>query len=102
MGVFVVGQSKEDIPDCKNQRDVAMATKLGQNGKNQTKIVIMASVVCGTSMQFGFETGFQLSVNSSMTLSYARDKVHCESIKKGTTILSITSPNVDRFSNFFH
>ena len=28
--------------------------------------------------------------------------VHCESKKQGTTILSITSPNVDRFSNFFH
>ena len=28
--------------------------------------------------------------------------IHCESKKQGTTILSITSPNVDRFSNFFH
>jgi len=27
--------------------------------------------------------------------------IHCESKKQGTTILSITSPNVDRFSNFF-
>ena len=27
--------------------------------------------------------------------------VHCESKKQGTTILSITSPNVDRFFNFF-
>jgi len=26
-GVFVVGQSKEDISDCKGLRDVAMATK---------------------------------------------------------------------------
>jgi len=29
-------------------------------------------------------------------------KIHCESKKQGITILSITSPNVDRFSNFFH
>ena len=28
--------------------------------------------------------------------------IHCESKKQGTTILSITSPNVDRLSNFFH
>jgi len=28
--------------------------------------------------------------------------LHSESKKQGTTILSITSPNVDRFSNFFH
>jgi len=27
--------------------------------------------------------------------------IHCESKKQGTTILSITSPNVDWFSNFF-
>jgi len=33
---------------------------------------------------------------------YAQEVVHCESKKQGTTILSITSPNVDRFSNFFH
>jgi len=31
-----------------------------------------------------------------------RPHLHCESKKQGTTILSITSPNVDRFSNFFH
>jgi len=28
-------------------------------------------------------------------------EIHSESKKQGTTILSITSPNVDRFSNFF-
>ena len=27
--------------------------------------------------------------------------IHCESKKQGTTIMSITSPNVGRFSNFF-
>jgi len=35
-------------------------------------------------------------------LSYCRALVHCESKKQGTTILSITLQNVDRFSNFFH
>ena len=31
-----------------------------------------------------------------------QDIIHCESKKQGTTILSIISPNVDRFSNFIH
>jgi len=26
-GIFVVGQSKEDISDCRGLRDIAMATK---------------------------------------------------------------------------
>jgi len=28
--------------------------------------------------------------------------VHCESKKRATILLSVTSPNVDRFSQFFH
>jgi len=36
------------------------------------------------------------------TYTYIYIYMHCETKKQGTTILSITSPNVDRFSNFFH
>ena len=39
---------------------------------------------------------------SSRSLERTDRQLHCESKKQGTTILSITSPNVDRFSNFFH
>jgi len=37
-GVFVVSQSKEDIPDCKGLRDVAMATKTGKNLTKQPQL----------------------------------------------------------------
>jgi len=71
----VVGQSKEDISDCKGLRDVAMATKFWPKiGKNLTKMAI-TSVVCDTiNAQFGFEIGFQQSANSSMILLYTRAK----------------------------
>jgi len=34
----------------------------------------ITSVVCNISMQSGFKIGFVLSGNSSVTLSYIRDK----------------------------
>jgi len=68
----VVGQSKEDISDYRGLRDVAMATNfLAKMGKNVTKMAT-TSVVCVT--EFGFEIGFVLSWNSSVTLWYTRDK----------------------------
>jgi len=50
-GVFVVGQSIEDISDCKGLRDAAMATNFWpEYAKNITKMAI-TSVVCDISMQ---------------------------------------------------
>ena len=46
----MVGQSKEDIPDCDGLRDVAMATKFGQNRQKLTKMVI-TSLECDISMK---------------------------------------------------
>jgi len=70
----VVGQFKEDIPDCKGLTDVAMAINFWPKyGENLTKMAI-TSVICHISMQFCFEIEFQLSANSSMTLPYTRDK----------------------------
>jgi len=40
--------------------------------------------------------------DDDVMFSHNAANIHCESKKQGTTILSITSPNVDRFSNFFH
>jgi len=47
----VVGQSKEDIPDCDGLRDVAMATKFGQNRQKLTKMRHINEAL-------GFEIGF--------------------------------------------
>jgi len=33
----VVGQSKEDIHDCKSLRDIAMATNFGQNRQKKSQ-----------------------------------------------------------------
>jgi len=41
-------------------------------------------------------------VETRYEMEDAIEDIHCESKKQGTTILSITSPNVDRFSHFFH
>jgi len=65
----VVDQSKEDISDCKGLRDVAMATKYGQNRPKSTKMPIQH-----IRAEFGFEIGFLLSWNSPVTLPYTRDK----------------------------
>ena len=49
--VFVVGQSKEDISDCKGLRDVAMATKFCPKKAKKSQKMAITSVVCNISMQ---------------------------------------------------
>ena len=49
----MVGQSKEDISDCKGLRDVAMATNFGKNKPKITKLAI-TSVLCNISMRSWF------------------------------------------------
>jgi len=52
----VVGQSKEDISDCKGLRDDATATKcLPKSAKISKNGLPITSVVCDISMQFCFE-----------------------------------------------
>ena len=41
----MVGQSKEDIHDCKSLRDIAMATNFGQNRQKNLKNDPITSVV---------------------------------------------------------
>jgi len=72
--VFVVGQSKEDIFGCKGLKNVAMATnvwpkwaKISHNGHN-------FSYMRHIHAEFGFETRFVLSGNSSVTIPYKRTK----------------------------
>ena len=72
-GVFVAGQSKEDISDCMGLKDAPRQPNFGQNRPKITEIAI-TSVVCGSHAEFGFEIGFVLSRNSSLTLPYTRDK----------------------------
>jgi len=67
----VVGQSKEDISDCKVLRDVAMATKVWPK---QAQISHNFSCMWHIQAEFGFGIGFVLLANSSVTLSYTRDK----------------------------
>ena len=45
--------------------------------------------------------GNGIHTNSKLKSFFFWFNVHCESKKQGTTILSISSPNVGRFSNFF-
>jgi len=70
----VVDQSKEYISDCKCLRDVAMATNFGQNRPKNHKNGDNFSCMQHIDAEFGFEIGFVLLRNSSVTLSYTRDK----------------------------
>ena len=67
----MVDQPKEDISDCKGLRGVAMATKFWpKNHKKGHNFSCKRHI----HAEFGFEIGFVLSGNSSMTLPYTRDK----------------------------
>ena len=70
----MVGQSKEDISDCKGVKDVAMATKFGQNRQKYHKNGHNFSCIRHVHAEFGFEIGFVPSANSSVTLPYTRVK----------------------------
>jgi len=70
----VVDQSKEDISDCKGLRDVAMTTKFWPKWAKNHKIGHIFSCMQHIRAGFGFEIGFVLSWNSSVTLPYARYK----------------------------
>jgi len=59
-GVFVVGQCKDDISDCKGLRDVSMATKFGANRQKSDKNGHKLSCMPHINAQLGFERGFQL------------------------------------------
>jgi len=73
--VLWIDQSTKGIFDCTGLRDVAMATKfwlkskLAQNGRN-----FSCKLMQHIHAEFGFEIGFVLSRNSSVTLPYTRDK----------------------------
>ena len=70
----MVDQSEEDISDCKGLRDVAMATKFWPKLAKNHKIGHIFSCMHHIRAEFGFEIGFVLSWNSSVTLPYARNK----------------------------
>jgi len=70
----VVDQSKEDICDCNGLRDVAMATKFWPNKPKNHKNGHNFSFMQHVHAEFGFDIGFVLSENSSVTLPYTRDK----------------------------
>ena len=74
-GVFMVDQSKEDISDSKGLIDVAMSTpNLHQNRQKYHKNGHNFGCMQYIHAEFGFETGFVLSRNSSVTLPFTRDK----------------------------
>jgi len=73
--VFIVDQSKEDISDCKGLTNVTMATKfLAKIGQKITKNGHNFSCMQHIHAEFGFEIGFVLSGNSSVTLWFTRNK----------------------------
>ena len=72
----MVDKPKEDISDCKGLRGVAMATKFwpkyAKNHKNGYNFSFMQHI----HAEFGFEIGFVLSRNSSVTLRTQGTKGH--------------------------
>ena len=72
--VLGVDKSKKDISDCEGLRDVAMATKFWSNRLKYHKNGHNFSCMQHIHAEFGFEIGFVLPGNSSVTLPYTRVK----------------------------
>ena len=56
------------------------------------------------AFQFGrLFAGARTSIDAVLSVFRVKSwNLHCESKKQGAAIFAITSPNVDRFSNYFH
>ena len=94
-------KSKQTLTSCSRELDERDHSKLEDLwhlllAKNKTKTILSFSRISTVS-----------SVYKQLVLDYMfcwhnRIKLHCVSKKQDTKLLPITSPNVNRFSKFFH